>query len=66
MPVMFSTETNSRFVAMYAGLNSLVLDYVAKLKVAGVHLTYVPKAVSGLATSFVQQRRNSLHYPASP
>jgi hypothetical protein len=41
MPVMFSTETNSRFVAMYAGLNSLVLDYIAKLKVAGVHLTYM-------------------------
>lgn len=41
MPVMFSTETNNRFVAMYAGLNSLVLDYIAKLKVAGVHLTYM-------------------------
>jgi N-6 DNA Methylase len=40
MPVIFSTAPNRHYVALYASLNSLVLDYVAKLKVAGIHLTY--------------------------
>jgi hypothetical protein len=68
---MFSTETNNRFVAVYAGLNSLVLDYIAKLKVAGVHLTYMylkqfpvlpPASYSEVDIAYIVPRVLELNY----
>jgi Eco57I restriction-modification methylase/N-6 DNA methylase len=40
MPLLFTKETDAKTLALYANLNSLVCDYVAKNKVAGLHLTY--------------------------
>jgi hypothetical protein len=71
MPVMFSTAPNRRFVALYGCLNSLTLDYVAKLKVAGVHLTYTyikqfptlpPSSYTDEALAFIVPRVLELTY----
>ncbi|MEI4492092.1 N-6 DNA methylase [Mameliella alba] len=40
MPLMFSGLDARRFVCLMANTNSMPFDYVARLKVAGLHLTY--------------------------
>lgn len=40
MPLMFSGMDVRRFVCLMANTNSMPFDYVARLKVAGLHLTY--------------------------
>ena len=40
MPLMFSGLEARRFVCLIANTNSMPFDYVARLKVAGLHLTY--------------------------
>jgi hypothetical protein len=40
LPLIFSAQPSRRLTALYANLNSLVTDYFARLKVAGLHLTY--------------------------
>jgi hypothetical protein len=40
MPLLFTKESDAKTLALYANLNSLACDYVAKNKVAGLHLTY--------------------------
>jgi hypothetical protein len=39
-PLMFISGDVEHWAAVYANLNSLVLDYVARQKVGGTHLTY--------------------------
>ncbi|MCH2457439.1 MAG: N-6 DNA methylase [Henriciella sp.] len=40
MPIMFSQESEKRICGLYANLNSLPCDYIARIKVAGLHLTF--------------------------
>ena len=40
MPVFFSDQAVDMTTGLLANFNSLVLDYVARIKVAGLHLTY--------------------------
>lgn len=40
MPLIFSTHPTQRVACLAANLNSLTLDYVARQKVGGLHLTY--------------------------
>jgi hypothetical protein len=41
LPLVFSKETNTKLVAcLMANLNSFVVDYVARQKIGGIHLTY--------------------------
>ncbi|MDP1627651.1 MULTISPECIES: N-6 DNA methylase [Pseudomonadota] len=40
MPLMFTGLEARRFVCLMANTNSMPFDYVARLKVAGLHLTY--------------------------
>ena len=40
MPLLFSKETDPKTCALYANLNSIASDYVARSSVAGLHLTY--------------------------
>ena len=40
MPLLFSDQPKRQVVALYCNLNSLIVDYVARSSVAGLHLTY--------------------------
>jgi hypothetical protein len=40
MPLMFTERKPEETLGLYANLNSLTCDYIAKNKVAGLHLTY--------------------------
>lgn len=40
MPLMFTTQETSISAALFGNLESLVLDYIARVKVGGTHLTY--------------------------
>ncbi|SHF01107.1 N-6 DNA Methylase [Ruegeria intermedia] len=40
MPLMFSDQPANQVTGLYASLNSMVCDYTARIKVAGLHLTY--------------------------
>ncbi|WP_209596993.1 N-6 DNA methylase [Ruegeria sp. HKCCSP351] len=40
MPLLFTPHAPEKAAALLANLNSIPLDYVARLKVAGLHLTY--------------------------
>jgi hypothetical protein len=40
MPLFFSKETDLKTCGLYANLNSIAADYVARSSVAGLHLTY--------------------------
>jgi len=39
-PIIYSTRSTRSIAALLANLNSLVLDYIARQKVGGLHLTY--------------------------
>lgn len=39
-PLMFSQESPEKMVVLLANLNSMVLDFIARQKVGGTHLTY--------------------------
>ena len=40
MPLMFTDADPQIFTALYANLCSCALDYAARQKIGGVHLTY--------------------------
>ena len=40
MPIMFSQESAKEICGLYANLNSIPCDYIARIKVAGLHLTF--------------------------
>ena len=65
MPILFSENEIEKVICLYANLNSLVTDYVARNSVAGLHLTYVylkqlpilpPSIYSQSRLSFIAKR----------
>jgi hypothetical protein len=73
MPLWFSTESARRQAALLGCLNSLVLDYVARQKVGGTHLTYgylkqfpilSPESYSAADFDFIIPRVLELTYTA--
>lgn len=40
LPIVFTNQNPPFMAALLANLNSLILDYIARLKVGGVHLTF--------------------------
>jgi hypothetical protein len=73
MPVLFSNCSDQLIAALLANLNSIVLDYVARQKVGGLHLTYgylkqfpilAPKSYENADLSFISKRVLELTYTA--
>lgn len=73
MPLMLSNQTPQHFAALLACLSSLVLDYVARVKVGGTHLTYgylkqfpvlPPDAYTNADLAFIVPRVLELTYSA--
>ena len=71
MPLVVSTQARARVLALQANLLSMPLDYIARLKVGGTHLTYgylkqlpvlPPDAYSPAALKFIATRALELTY----
>ncbi len=71
MPLAFSNEAPQKLACLVANLSSLSLDYIARLKVGGTHLTYgylkqfpvlTPDRYSDVDQSFIAQRVLELTY----
>lgn len=73
LPLVFARESPTSTAALLANLNTVVLDYVARQKVSGLHLTYgyvkqfpvlPPNAYDGGALDFIVPRVLELTYTA--
>jgi type I restriction-modification system DNA methylase subunit len=69
LPLIFSNQSMVRIFCLLANLNSLILDYIARLKVGGIHLTYSllkqfpvlkPEVYTAEVTKFIVPRVISL------
>jgi len=64
MPLLFTAQACTRDLGLYANVNSLVFDFVAKSKVAGLHLTYgYLKQLPIIPPSFYTEARLSFVVP---
>lgn len=58
MPLVFSKLSPQKVAGLYASLNSVVCDYMARLKVAGLHLTFgYLKQFAVIPPSFYSSKR---------
>lgn len=59
MPLLFSSRPTHSVAGLYGNLNALIVDYVARISVAGLHLTYsYLKQLPVLSPEFYTQNRS--------